>query len=130
MSEEKRVWVYGVVAATVAVVYFAIVLPQTATTPVSEIDYGWLLLGAIIAGIVLNMIAAPQARKADERDKQITRLGGHVAFDVMSGLAVVPLAMAVARVDPFWIANALYLAFILSAITFSAVKIVAYRRGL
>ena len=33
------------------------------------------------------------------------------------------------RVDQFWIANTLYMAFILSAITESVVRIVAYRRG-
>ncbi|MFC0678546.1 hypothetical protein ACFFGH_11920 [Lysobacter korlensis] len=130
MSEEKRVWVYGVVAAFVPIVYFAIVLPQTVLIPVREIDYVWPLLAAIAAGIVLNAIAAPQTGKTDERDKQINRLGGHVAFIVMSAFTVVPLALAMARVDQFWIAHALYLAFILSAIVFSAVKIVAYRRGL
>lgn len=130
MSEEKRVWTYGAIAAIVPVIYFAIVLPQTATTPVDEIGYAWPLIVAIIAGIVLNMIAAPQTQKTDERDRQINRFGGHIAFLVMSGLTVVPLTLAMLRVDPFWIANALYLAFILSAIAFSAAKIVAYRRGL
>jgi hypothetical protein len=129
VQEEKRVIVYGAVAAVVPIVYLAMVLPQVATTPVDEIEYGWLLLGAIIAGIVLNAIAAPQTERTDERDKQVNRLGGHIAFIVMSGLTVVPLVLAVLRIDPFWIANALYLAFILSAITFSSVKVIAYRRG-
>ena len=35
----------------------------------------------------------------------------------------------VAKVDQFWIANALYLAFVLAAIASAVVKIIAYRRG-
>jgi hypothetical protein len=35
-----------------------------------------------------------------------------------------------AEFDYFWIANTIFLVFVLSAITSSIVKIVAYRRGL
>ena len=35
-----------------------------------------------------------------------------------------------AKVEQFWIANALYLAFVLAALASAVVKIVAYRRGL
>ena len=37
--------------------------------------------------------------------------------------------MAMAEADHFWIANVIYLAFVLSAILGSIAKIVAYRRG-
>ena len=43
--------------------------------------------------------------------------------------AAVPLILTLAEVDHFWIANTIYLAFILSATAGSIVKIVAYRRG-
>jgi hypothetical protein len=33
------------------------------------------------------------------------------------------------RYDPFWIANALYLSFVVGALVSSAAKLVAYRRG-
>jgi hypothetical protein len=42
---------------------------------------------------------------------------------------LVPFGLAMAEGDHFWIANAIYLAFVLSALTASVVKIVAYRRG-
>ena len=38
--------------------------------------------------------------------------------------------MAMARWDYFWIANVIYLGFVLWAVAGSAVKLVAYRRGL
>lgn len=130
MTEEKRTWAYGVVAAVVPIVYFSLVLSQLPRSDVSDIEYMWPLLSAIGAGFVLNALAAPPAKRTDDRDKQVNRFGGHVAFMVMSGLTVIPLALAVARVDAFWIANTLYLAYVLSAIAFSAVKITAYRRGI
>jgi hypothetical protein len=43
---------------------------------------------------------------------------------------VAPLVMAMAEVPHFWIANAIYLAFALTAFLYAALKIVAYRRGL
>jgi len=40
------------------------------------------------------------------------------------------LVMAMARVDYFWIANVIYLGFVLWAVAGSVLKLVAYRRGL
>jgi hypothetical protein len=46
---------------------------------------------------------------------------------IMAGAAA--LAMAMAELNHFWIANVIYLAFVLSSILGSATKIVAYRLG-
>jgi hypothetical protein len=43
---------------------------------------------------------------------------------------LVPFGLAMAEFEYFWIANAIYLAFVVSALTASVVKIAAYRRGL
>ena len=43
---------------------------------------------------------------------------------------IVPFVLAVAEVDYFWIANAIYLAFALATLVGTSVKLVAYRRGL
>jgi hypothetical protein len=42
---------------------------------------------------------------------------------------MVAFVLALAGADHFWIVNALYLAFTLSAVTESASKVIAYRRG-
>jgi hypothetical protein len=136
-SEEKRTWIYAVVAVGVAVVYFATVLSKVPGTDVATIAYVWPMLTAIGVGIganiVLNIVAAiispSEAGKTDERDKQINRLGEYVGFYVMSVAAIVPLGLAMAEIEQFWIANALYLAFVLAALASSVVKIVAYRQG-
>jgi hypothetical protein len=75
-------------------------------------------------------IAWPKDRgKTDERDRGIHRFGEYIgqSFVVIGG--VVALGLSMAEVDHFWIANAIYLGFVLSALLGSAAKLVAYRRG-
>ena len=136
--EEKSTWVYAVIAVVLPIAYFATVLPQLATTPVADIDYQVPLLAviglaiglAIVAAIVIAITAPDEAGKADQRDKDVNRFGEYVAGIVLGVAAVVPFLLAIAEAAYFWIANTLYLAFILSAVAGSAAKIVAYRRGL
>ncbi|HEX6356092.1 hypothetical protein [Actinophytocola sp.] len=136
-SEEKRTWISALVGVVVPVVYLATVLTKMSGTDVARIAYVGPMLTAIGvgigAGIVLTIVAAmvwpKDAGKTDERDREINRRGEYVGFYVMSVAAIVPLALAMAKVEHFWIAHALYLAFVLSALVSAAVKIVAYRRG-
>ena len=135
--EEKNTWVYGLSAFLGGLAYFVVVGSQVGTTPVTEIDYIVPMVVAIVAAIVVSIfviiaisIAAPsEADMRDERDRRINTRGDQVAFYVMSILAVVPLLLAFAQAEHFWIANSLYAAFVLTAIVSSAAKIVAYRRG-
>ncbi len=135
--EEKLAWIMAVVSAVAYAVYLALMLAATGQTPIPEVPYVatmlWSIGGAILASIVLRVVAsalAPQdAGKKDQRDREISRFGDHVgqSFVVIGGIVATVLAMA--RVDQFWIANVLYLAFVLSAILGSFTKIAAYRRG-
>jgi hypothetical protein len=137
-SEEKRAWIYAVVAAGVSAVYFGTVLSKVPGTDVATIAYVRPMLTAIGVAIGLGIVASiaaaiaspREADRTDERDRQIHRLGEYVGFHVMSIAAIVPLALAMAEVAHFWIANALYLAFVLAALASSIVKIVSYRRGI
>jgi hypothetical protein len=135
--EEKGAWVYAVIAVALAVIYFAMVLGQLPQTAAGDIDFQVPLLAAIAATIGLTIaahiviaITAPDdADKRDQRDKDINRYGEYVGGLVLGVGAVVPLILALAEVDHFWIASTIYLAFILSTTAASIVKIVAYRRG-
>jgi hypothetical protein len=135
--EEKGTWTYAVIAVALAVIYFAIVLGQLPQTAAGDIGFQVPLLATIGASIgltivahILIAIAAPDdAGKRDQRDKDINRYGEYVGGLVLGVAAVVPLILALAEVDHFWIANTIYLAFILSTTAGSIVKIVAYRRG-
>ena len=136
--EEKNTWIYGTTALLAAAVYFIVIGSQIASTPVAQIDYVVPMIAAIVGSIVLSIVAiivvsvsAPsEADKRDERDRQVNARGDQVGFYVMSLLAIVPLGLAFAEVEHFWIANSLYLAFVATAVLTSVVKIAAYRRGL
>ena len=136
-SEEQQSWIYAVVGALVSAVYFAIVLSKMPGTDVATIGYVWPMLTAIgvamganiVLSIVAAMISPGEAGKTDVRDKEINRRGDYIGFYVMSVAAIVPLGLAMAEAEHFWIANSLYLAFVLAALASAVVKIVAYRRG-
>jgi len=68
--------------------------------------------------------------RKDQRDREIDRIGEYTgqSFLVFGGISGLVLAMVEA--DWFWIANALYLGFVLSAMLGSITKIGLYSRGL
>jgi hypothetical protein len=136
-SEEKRAWIEAGVALGVYVVYVAVVLARLSGSDPANVSYVGPMLTAIgvaiAAGIVLNILAAVanprEAGRTDERDQRIKQVGNGVGFYTMSIAAIVPLALAMARVEQFWIAQALYLSFVLAALASATAKILAYRRG-
>jgi hypothetical protein len=135
--EERGTWIYAVIALVLPVIYFATILGQLPTTAVTEIDYQRPLLTAIGAAIVLAilgtivsaMVSPKEAGKSDQRDKDINRLGEYVGGTVLAVGMIVPFGLAMAEVAHFWIANAIYLVFVLGALVGTTVKLVAYRRG-
>jgi cell division protein FtsW (lipid II flippase) len=135
-SEEKRAWIMLVVSACAYAIYLLIVLGRRGEAPLTEVAYAstmlWTIAGAIVASIVLHIvvsIADGSGGKKDQRDREINRFGEHIgqSFVVLGG--VVALVMALLELDHFWIANAIYLAFVLSALLSSTAKIFAYRKG-
>ncbi|GGM77585.1 hypothetical protein GCM10007977_093880 [Dactylosporangium sucinum] len=94
----------------------------------------WTVGGAIVANIVAEIglgVVNPRASRArDVRDKEIGRLGDHVgqAFVVIGGVSA--MLMALAEWDYFWIANVIYLCFVLSAVLGSITKVLVYRGSL
>ncbi|WP_327360396.1 MULTISPECIES: hypothetical protein [unclassified Streptomyces] len=93
----------------------------------------WTVGLSIVASIAAHTaIAASSPKEAnvkDQRDREIHRFGEYVgqSFVVIGGVAGLLLAMAEAA--PFWIANAIYLAFVLSSLLSSVVKVISYRFG-
>ena len=139
--EEKHWWTYAAIALVVPAIYFAIVLPQVAGTQVDEIEFQVPLLVAGGAGAVLGVIATIVLRISsdvtsprgvalkDQRDRDIHRLGEYVGGIVLAVAMALPFGLALLEVDHFWIANGMYLAFVLSALAGSVAKLVIYRRG-
>lgn len=136
--EEKGTWVYLVASAGAYAVYLAIILGRLLRSPAAEVPYISVLLwtaGASIAASILGRVlvetASPSdSRRGDVRDKEIYRFGEYASRWFLVAGAAAALFMAMARWDYFWIANVIYLGFVLWAVAGSVLKLVAYRRGL
>ena len=136
--EEKGIWVYLVTSAAAYAVYLAIIVGRLASTPAAEVPYVSVLLWTAGASIVANTVgrvlvetANPSdSRRADVRDRDVSRFGEYASRWFLVAGAEAALVMAMAKVDYFWIANVIYLGFVLWAVAGSALKLVAYRRGL
>jgi hypothetical protein len=135
--EEKSAWIMGVAAVASYGVYLAIILGKAGAMGLAEVPYVapllWTIGASIAASVALHAVigifSPRDAGKKDQRDREIYRFGEYIgqSFLVVGGVAA--LFMAMAEWDHFWIANVIYLAFVLTAILGSVAKIVAYRRG-
>jgi hypothetical protein len=136
--EEKGIWVYLVTSAGAYAVYLAIMAGRLQNTPVAQVPYASVLLWATLASAVASVlgrtlvetVSPSDSRRSDVRDKEIYRFGEYASRWFIVAGAAAGFFMALAKVDYFWIANVIYLGFVLWAVAGSAVKLVAYRRGL
>jgi len=135
--DEKNTWVFGVIAVTGYTIYLVLLFMAAAGAPLEQAPYVWpmvgTILGAIAAGILGGIvlgITSPRNTKSDLRDKQITRFGEQMgnSFIVIGGVGA--LVLCFLEAPHFWIANLLYLCFVLSGILSVVARLVAYRRGL
>lgn len=136
--EEKNAWVFGFIAPIGYIVYVVLVLTGAGGRPLEEAPYiqpmVGTILGAIVVGIlggiVVGAFSGKDAGKSDARDKQINRFGDYIGSAFLVAGALGALVLAWFEAPHFWIANTLYLAFVLQAILSTIAKLVAYRRGL
>ena len=136
--EEKGTWVYLVVSVIGYAVYVFLVLPQLLSgIPVDEIDYvpavfwtiGGSIVGAIVLRILVEIVVPSGGTRGDVRDKEIDRLGERVGKAFLVIGAIGALVLALLEGGYFWIANVVYLCFVLSAILSSVTKVIVYRKG-
>lgn len=136
--DEKNTWVFGFIAITGYAVYLVLLFSSAAGGPLVEAPYvgpmagtivGAIVVG-IIGGIVLGIANPKDAGKSDQRDKQVYRFGEQVgsSFVVIGGVGA--LILCFVEAPYFWIANLLYLCFVLSGVLSVIARLVAYRRGL
>jgi len=136
--EEKRAWIRPIIGVLAYAVYVAIVVRRADGAPLPDTSYAapllWTIGAAIVASILAEIVASildPRAsRVKDVRDKEINRLGEYTGQSFVIIGAVLAMLMALADWDQFWIANVIYLAFLLSMVLGSVTKVVAYRRSL
>ena len=140
--EERNIWSSLVVSVIGMIAYVIVTLQVADGGPLTDVDWVpimlWTIVGSIIGAIVLSILWGILAGmrdpdgvgKSDQRDRDIARMGGRVGqwFLVAAGLGVIVLCAF--EVDWFWIANVIYLCFVLSAILSAIAKLVAYRSGM
>lgn len=132
--QERSAWIMLLTALVGYGLYVVLLLRRAdgSLTDTSYVDLVlWMIGGSIVASMVLHAVARVYVDqpKPDERDREIRIRADAIgqAFLVVGGLTAMVLAM---REQPhFWIANALYLGFTLSAILGSIAKIGFYRGG-
>ncbi|MEU4645558.1 hypothetical protein [Micromonospora sp. NPDC023814] len=136
--EEKRAWISLVVAVLGYSAYVALIVSRADGRSLPDVPYASALLWTVGAAIVASIVAetgmavvnpgAPRVK--DVRDREIGRLGDHVGQSFVVIGAVAAMLMAMADWDRFWIANVIYLCFMLSAILGGITKVIVYRRSL
>ncbi|MEV4344761.1 hypothetical protein AB0J83_09820 [Actinoplanes sp. NPDC049596] len=122
--EERRAWSLAVTSLLGYAVYLVLLA--------AGLGYGpallWTVGGAIVVNIVVGMFFGKD-RRTDQRDREIGRFGDHIGQSLVVAGAVSAMLLALAEARYFWIANVIYLSFVLSAVLGSTAKIFAYRRG-
>ena len=141
-TEERGQWVYLVAIVPTYGAYVAIILRQATQTPILTSTTSRRCCGRSASALrsrssvasgseIAGHVAEPSdSHEPDERDRDIGRFGEYFAGTVLGIGMVVPFALTLAEFDYFWIANAMYLAFVVSALVGAVMKLVAYRRGL
>lgn len=140
--EERNTWA-GLIGSVPGVLVYAVwMLVASRETPIEHIDWVWpmasTIIASLIAAIALSIVwGIVQSRRdpdldhrSDVRDREIATLGDRVghAFLVVGGLGA--LVLCAVQAPWFWIANAVYAGFALSAIIGSFARLALYRRGL
>jgi hypothetical protein len=136
--EEKGVWAYLLSSAGAYVAYLAIVVPRLFHTPAAHVTYLLPLLVTTLASVVvatvvrsaLEVVRPSDTSKADARDRDIARFGEHASRWCVVGGATAGFIGALDHWDYFWIANVIYLGFVLWAVVGSVLRLLAYHRGL
>jgi hypothetical protein len=127
-----------VVSALAYGTYAAVILGRADEGRIANVAYAGPLLvtigGAIVASVVaetaFGAIRLGESRLKDVRDKEIGRLGNYVGQSFVVIGAVAAMLMALAEWNRFWIANAIYLGFVLSAVVGSLAKVIVYRKAM
>ena len=135
--QEKRAWIMLVVTVVAYTAYAVVVLTRAHGTPITEVAYAAVLIASIVLAIAANIvldivtsIGTPRSEyKADARDKEIARIGDLTGQSLLVVGAVAAMVLAMLDTNQFWIANVLYLGFVLSALLGSLAKIAGYRDG-
>jgi hypothetical protein len=135
--EERVAWVGLVVSIASFAVYLTVLLTRAAETPMPDTPYvdamlwtiGASIVVMILVSIIVGIVTHKDGHETDIRDKQIKARAEFTSRGFLVAGAFAALVFAILELDPFWIANVLYLGFFLSALLETITKIALYRGG-
>lgn len=139
--EERNAWVYSVATLGAGLFYLWQLLAAEPALPFEARAYQWpmqlsiggailaSIAGSILVNIVAGMVTGDTDTHADRRDREIGRFSDHVGQSLVILGAVVALGLAMLEVHSFWIAQALYVGFVLSGLLSGVARIGFYRFG-
>ena len=136
--EQKGRWVYLVVTLGAYCAYVAVILGRSGTGALVDVAYvapmlwtiGIAIVVSIVGRIAVEIARPSRPQRADVRDRDINRSGEYLAGLILAVAMVLPLGLTMAQAGHFWIANAMYAAYVVSTVAGTVTKLVAYRRGL
>ena len=137
---EKNTWLFGGIVVVGYATYLVLLFTQAAGRPLEQTEYVVPMLGtiggAIVAGILGAIVLSIVTRadrdnkgKPDVRDTEIEHAGERVGNSIVVIGAIGALVLAWLEIDHFWIANEIYLAFVISGLLGTMTRLGVYRRG-
>ena len=124
-----------VAAAVSYAAYVVIILNRAGGNPLTKTPYASTLIWALAISGILSVGAETALgtvsrgpRVVDDRDRQIGRFGDRIGVSFMVIGALAAMLMAMRGWDRFWIANVIYLGFVLTAVLSGIAKVIAYRK--
>jgi hypothetical protein len=124
-----------VAAAVSYAAYVVIILSRAGGHPLTRTPYASTLLWALAISSILSTAAETAlgtasrgSRVVDDRDRQISRFGDYTGLTFVVIGAVAAMLMAMGGWDRFWIANVIYLGFVLATVLSGITKVIAYRK--
>jgi hypothetical protein len=136
--KERGTWIELLVAIGVFIWYVTRILGNLDGTPIADVAFRGPMIRATVISIVVTIVAhilyaiftGATDTKEDQRDRQISRFGDWVGMWPLVAGAGAGLTLVMFEQADFWIANSLYVGFVLSSIASSIARLVSYRRGL
>ena len=139
MSFRNKSALVTIVALLVAsIVYVVSLLTAAAGAPIVDVAYQPYLIGFVIVLVIVSVVGqiavavrSPKEATAprDERERLITWRAGSVSAYVLEVGAFLAIALAMAQVDWFWIANTVLALWVLAEIVDGGVQLTLSRRG-
>ena len=137
---EKNTWLFGGIVVVGYATYLVLLFTQAAGRPLEQTEYivpmlgtiGGAIVAGILGGIVLSIVTRADRDNngnPDVRDKEIEHAGERVGNSIVVIGAIGALVLAWLEVDHFWIANEIYLAFVISGLLGTLTRLAVYRRG-